>query len=200
MEKKEFGQVVEVDQEEQLSSLEMVWKAAFTELDAWAKRFNERDEAFLSATRHYVEMVRRNQDNVNTITEQFNKELSAWEKGAREELLVTTTAIQHFFPIKSYEEINQVVDEIQQRTGSLLTTPIRALTSGQALDKYQAAVEQYMALRKSTREKYIDSVKKTSNVIYENQRVFVNLFANQVKTALFPFQKYMKSPTEPSKS
>jgi hypothetical protein len=193
-------QETEVTQEEQLSSYELMWKAAFDELDAWAGRLNDRDETFLRATKHYVEMVKRNQENVKAVTEQFSKELREWEKGAREELLVTTTTIQHFFPIKSYEEINQVVDDIQKKTTTLLTTPIRTLTSGQAIEKYMETVEQYIAFRKKGREKYIDSVKKTSNVLYENQKIFVNLFAKQVKSAMFPFQQYMKNATEPTKS
>ncbi|OLS41853.1 hypothetical protein [Bacillus sp. MRMR6] len=187
-------------QNESLSSFELIWKAGFDELDAWVKRLNDRDEVFLNATRHYVETVKRNQDNVIAITEQFSKELRDWEKGAREELLMSTTTLQHFFPIKSYEEINGVVDDIQKKTMALLATPIRTLTNGQGLDKYLDMVEQYVAFRKNGRAKYVDSVKKTSSVLYENQKIFVNLFATQVKSAMFPFQKYMKNPSEPTKS
>lgn len=194
------NQEVEVSQEEQLSSYELMWKAAFAELDSWAERLDYRDEVFLTATKTYVEAVKRNQENIKAVTEQFNKELREWEKGAREELLMTTTTIQHFFPVKSYEDINHVVDDIQKRTYSLLTTPIRSLTGGKALDKYLETVEQYIAFRKKGREKYIDSVKKTSNVLYENQKIFINLFAKQVKTALFPLQQYMKNVTETTKS
>ncbi|MGX6442197.1 hypothetical protein ACWM35_03030 [Neobacillus sp. K501] len=190
------NQEIEVSPEEQLSSYELMWKAAFAELDAWSERLNYRDEVFLTATKTYVDAVKRNQENLKAVTEQFNKELREWEKGAREELLMTTTTIQHFIPIKSYEEINHVVDDIQKRTYSLLTTPIRSLTGGQALDKYLDMVEQYISFRKRGREKYIESVKKTSNVLYENQKIFVNLFAKQVKNALFPFQQYMKNVTE----
>lgn len=189
----------EANQEEQQSSIDLMWKLGFDELDTWAERFNKRDQLFLEAAKNYVESVKRNQENINTITEQFNKELKDWEKTAREELLVTTTTLQNFFPIKSYEEINQVVDDIQNKTTSLFLTPMRALTSGQAMEKYLETVEQYISFRKKGREKYIDSVKKTSNVLYENQKVFVNLFSKQVTTAFFPFQKYMKSVTDFSK-
>jgi hypothetical protein len=188
------------NKDKQLSSYEMMWKAAFEEMDAWAGRLNERDEVFLNATKQYVDSIKRNQENSKAITDQFRKELLLWEKYAREELLMTTTTIQHFFPVKSYDDINRVVDDIQNKTTSLLTTPIRALTSGQALDKYLESVEQYISFRKRSRDKYIQSVKGTSNILYENQKVFVSIFEKQVKSALFPFQQYMKNITESTKS
>lgn len=199
-EKNEKELEVEVNVENQLSSLELIWKIGFDELDAWANRFNKRDELFLSAVKNYVESVKRNQDNLKAVTEQFDREVKEWEKAAREELLVTTTTLQHFFPVKSYEEINKVVDDIQQKTAALLLTPVKALTGGQALDKYLDAVEQYLAFRKKAREKYIDSVKKTTNVLYENQKIFVDLFSKQLKAAIFPFQKFMKNAVESTKS
>lgn len=199
-EKNEKELEVEVNVENQLSSLELIWKIGFDELDVWANRFNKRDELFLSAVKNYVESVKRNQDNLKAVTEQFDREVKEWEKAAREELLVTTTTLQHFFPVKSYEEINKVVDDIQQKTAALLLTPVKALTGGQALDKYLDAVEQYLAFRKKAREKYIDSVKKTTNVLYENQKIFVDLFSKQLKAAIFPFQKFMKNAVESTKS
>ncbi|MFC4797968.1 hypothetical protein ACFPA1_01150 [Neobacillus sp. GCM10023253] len=199
-EKNEKELEVEVNVENQLSSLELIWKIGFDELDAWANRFNKRDELFLSAVKNYVESVKRNQENLKAVTEQFDREVKEWEKAAREELLVTTTTLQHFFPVKSYEEINKVVDDIQQKTAALLLTPVKALTGGQALDKYLDAVEQYLAFRKKAREKYIDSVKKTTNVLYENQKIFVDLFSKQLKAAIFPFQKFMKNAVESTKS
>ncbi len=188
------------DANEQLSSLEMVWKLGFDELDRWVERYNKRDELFLESVKNYADRVKRNQENIKQVSEQFSRELKEWEKTAREELLMTTTAFQHLFPIKSYEEINQVVDDIQKKTTNLLLTPVRSLTGGQALDKYLETVEQYIAYRKKAREKYIESVKKTSNVLYENQKVLMNLFTKQVKSAMMPFQKYMKSVTEQTKS
>ncbi|WP_045516406.1 hypothetical protein [Neobacillus niacini] len=180
----------------QLSSFELMWRAAYEEVDEWAGRLNHHDDLFLNATKQYVERIKRNQENSKAITEQFRRELLEWEKYAREELLMTTTTIQHFFPVKSYEEINQVVDDIQNKTTSLLSTPIRTLTNGQALDKYLDTVEQYISFRKKSREKYIEGVKSTTNILYENQKIFVNLFEKQVKSALLPFQQYMKNATE----
>ena len=186
----------EVTQDEKLSSLELMWKVAFDELDAWADQLNDRDESFLNTARQYVAAVKRNQENIKAISVQFGKELGEWEKSAREELMTTTTSIQLFFPIKSYEEINNVVDEIQNKTNTLLATPFRALTNGKALDKYMETVEQYISFRKSGRQKYIENVKKTTNVLYENQKVMANLFSKQLKSAIFPFQKYMDKTSD----
>ncbi|WHY02136.1 hypothetical protein [Neobacillus sp. DY30] len=182
--------------EKQLSSFELIWRAAYEEVDEWAGRLNHHDEVFLNATKKFVESIKRNQENTQVITEQFKKELLEWEKYAREELLMTTTTIQHFFPVKSFEEINQVVDDIQNKTTSLLTTPIRTLTTGQALDKYLESVEQYLSFRKRSRDKYIEAVKSTTNILYENQKIFVDLFEKQVKSVLLPFQQYMKNASE----
>ena len=195
------NQEVEVDEEQDSSSLDLLWKLGFNELDAWEDRLNKRDTLFLEAVRNYVEQLKQNQENAITISAQFGMELKEWEKGAREELLMTTTPLQQFFPVKSYEEINKVVEDIQNKTAHLLLTPTQALITGQldALDKYVETVEQYIAYRKNGREKYIESVKKTSNVLYENQKVFVNMFAKQVKSAMLPFQSYMKNATDQSK-
>ncbi|MEH7075276.1 hypothetical protein [Neobacillus drentensis] len=195
------NQQTEVDGEKDLTSLDMIWKLGFKELDNWAERFNKQDTLFLEAVRNYVEKLKQDQENAITIAAQFGMELKEWEKSAREELLVTTTPLQHFFPVKSYEEINKVVEDIQNKTANLLVTPAQALITGQldALDKYVSTVEQYITYRKNGREKYIESVKKTSNVLYENQKVFVNMFAKQVKSAIMPFQSYMKNVTDQSK-
>ncbi|QIZ07208.1 hypothetical protein HFZ78_11225 [Priestia megaterium] len=190
-----------VDGEKDLTSLDLVWKLGFNELDAWAERFNKQDALFLETVKNYVEKLKQNQENAITIAAQFGMELKKWEKAAREELLMTTTSLQNFFPVKSYEEINQVVDDIQNKTTNLLLTPTQALITGQleALDKYVETVEQYIDYRKNGREKYIESVKKTSNVLFENQKVFVNMLTKQVKTAMLPFQNYMKDVTEQAK-
>ena len=195
------NQETEVDGEKDLSSLDLLWKLGFNELNAWGERFNKRDALFLEAVKNYMEKMKQDQENGITIAAQFGMELKEWEKAAREELLMTTTPLQHFFPVKSYEEINNVVEDIQNKTAHLLITPAQSLVTGQldALDKYVETVEQFIAYRKNGREKYIESVKKTSNVLYENQKVFVNMFAKQVKTAILPFQNYMKSTTDQSK-
>lgn len=195
------NQEVGVDEEQDASSLDLLWKLGFNELDAWEDRLNKRDTLFLEAVKNYVEKLKQNQEKALTISAQFGLELKEWEKASREELLMTTTPLQQFFPVKSYEEINKVVEDIQNKTAHLLLTPTQALITGQldAIDKYVETVEQYIAYQKNGREKYIESVKKTSNVLYENQKVFVNMFAKQVKSAMLPFQNYMKNATDQSK-
>jgi len=180
--------------EKELSSLDLLWKLGFDELDAWAERFNKQDERFLEAVRNYVEKAKQNQENVITVAAQFGLELKEWEQSTREELLMTTTSLQNFFPVKSYEEINRVVEDIQNKSAQLLITPVQKLTTGQiqALDKLLETVEQYISMRKKGREKYLESVKKTTNVLYENQKLFVDVFTKQVKSAILPFQKYLK--------
>ncbi|MEH7414867.1 hypothetical protein V7266_06230 [Neobacillus drentensis] len=180
--------------EKELSSLDLLWKLGFDELDAWAERFNKQDERFLEAVKSYVEKSKQNQENVITIAAQFGLELKEWEQSTREELLMTTTSLQYFFPVKSYEEINQVVEDIQNRSAQILITPLQKLTTGQiqALDKLLENAEQYISMRKKGREKYLESVKKTTNVLYENQKLFVDVFTKQVKSAILPFQKYLK--------
>ncbi len=194
------NQEPELNEEKQPSSFELIWKLGFEEIDGWAQQFNKQDELFLEAVKNYVDRVKRNQENIQAIADQFGKELKNWEKTAREELLATTTTLQHFYPVNSYEEINQVVDDIQTKTTSLLGTPARALAGGQALDQYLATVEKYISYRKNGREKYIESVKKTTNVLYENQKLVMNLFTKQMNSAIFPFQKYLKNATETTKS
>jgi len=180
--------------EKELSSLDLLWKIGFDELDTWIERFNKQDERFLEAVRNYVEKAKQNQENVITVAAQFGLELKEWEQSTREELLMTTTSLQNFFPVKSYEEVNQVLEDIQNKTAEILITPVQKLTTGQiqALDKLLETVEQYISMRKKGREKYIESVKKTTNVLYENQKLFVDVFSRQVKSAILPFQKYLK--------
>ena len=180
--------------EKELSSLDLLWKIGFDELDTWTERFNKQDERFLEAVRNYVEKAKQNQENVITVAAQFGLELKEWEQSTREELLMTTTSLQNFFPVKSYEEVNQVLEDIQNKTAEILITPVQKLTTGQiqALDKLLETVEQYISMRKKGREKYIESVKKTTNVLYENQKLFVDVFSRQVKSAILPFQKYLK--------
>jgi hypothetical protein len=195
------NQQAEAGEEKDLTSLDLLWKLGLNELDVWAERYNKRDVLFLESVKNYVEMIKENQENAITIAAQFGMELKEWEKAAREELLMTTTPLQHFFPVKSYEEINKVVEDIQNKTAHLLLTPAQSLVTGQleAFDKYVETVEQFITYRKNGREKYIESVKKTSNVLFENQKVFVNMLTNQVKTAMSPFQNYMKSVSDQSK-
>lgn len=193
------NQTQEEQAEQNLSSLELLWNNAYQELDKWAERGNYRDEIFLNAVKDYAESIKRNRDNIKEVTEQFNRELAEWQRTAREEFLMSTTAIQHFFPIRSYEEINQLFDRIQKSTAGILSAPYRAVNPDQAMERYVGMVEKYIELRKKGRNEYVQTVKKTTNIVQQNQRVFVNLFSKQVKS-LFPFNKHMEKPEDTVKS
>lgn len=186
--------------DEQLSSLDTLWHNAFRELDEWAKRASFRDEVFLKETKFFADKIQRNQENIKVISEKFNKEFTEWERAAREEFLMSTTSLQHFFPLRSYEEINAQIDQIQKRTISLLSKPCQVITNNQSMDKYLEMIEQYIALRNKGRKQYINTVKQAGNLIYENQKSFVNLFARQIKTLVLPLNKYMEKADEMTKS
>ncbi|WHY87845.1 hypothetical protein QNH39_08445 [Neobacillus novalis] len=192
--------VVENEKEEQLTSLDILWVHVFGELDQWAKHSDYRDEVFLNEAKSFAESVKRNQGNMKEIAEQFNKEFAEWERTAREEFLMSTTSLQHFFPIKSYEEINAQIDHIQKKTMSILTAPCQTISKNLTMDKYLEIIDQYIALRKKSRLQYIKTVKQAGNLVYENQKGFVNLFARQIKTLMFPLNKYLEKAEEHTKS
>jgi hypothetical protein len=192
-------QVEELDQE-QLSSLDLLWRIAFGELDEWVKRADFRDEMFLTEAKRFAEGIERNQENIKAVSEKFSKEFAAWERTAREEFLMSTTSLAHFFPIKSYEEINQQIDRIHERTLSILKTPCSTVTNYQAAEKYYEAINQYIAIRKKFRLQYLNTVKQAGNLIYENQKGLVNLVSKQIKTLIFPLNKYLEKSEELSKS
>ncbi|MDR6124440.1 hypothetical protein QFZ87_004037 [Bacillus sp. SLBN-46] len=185
---------------EQLSSLDVLWQHAFGEIDEWAKHAEFRDEVFLKEAKHFAESIKRNQGNVKDIAERFNKEFAEWERTAREEFLMSTTSLQHFFPIRSYEDINAQIDQIQKKTMSILSAPCQTLNNYLTMERYLEMIDQYIALRKKGRMQYIKTVKQAGNIIYESQRGFVNLFARQIKSVIFPLNKYLEKTEELSKS
>jgi hypothetical protein len=186
--------------EVQLSSLDILWHKAFNEIDEWAKRGDFRDEIFLKEALFFADSIQRNKGNIREISEKFNKEFAEWEKTAREEFLMSTTTLQHFFPLRSYEEINSQIDQIQKRTMSILHKPFQTITNNQAMDKYLEIIDQYIAFRKKGRKQYIKTFKQAGKLIYENQKGFVNIFTKQIKTLMFPFNKYMEKAEELTKS
>ncbi|MGG3561812.1 hypothetical protein ABES03_09420 [Neobacillus rhizosphaerae] len=196
----EEEQLVENEDMEQLSSLDVLWQHAFGEIDEWAKHAEFRDEIFLKEAKHFAESIKRNRGNVKDIAERFNKEFAEWERTAREEFLMSTTSLQHFFPIRSYEDINAQIDQIQQKTMSILSAPCQTLNNYLTMEKYLEMIDQYIALRKKGRMQYIKTVKQAGNIIYESQRGFVNLFARQIKSVMFPLNKYLEKTEELSKS
>lgn len=199
-EKQDEEITVDGENEASLSSLDLVWRYAFHELDEWLKCAEHRDEVFLKEVRQFSKSVKRNQGNINAIAEQFTNEFTEWEKTTRDEYLMSTTTLQHFFPIWSYEEINAQMDQIQKKVLSLLSTPCQTIANCQAIEKYLEMMDQYIDLRKKGRLQYIKTVKQSGNPLYEYQKGLVNLFTTPFKELIFPLNKYMEKTEEPSKS
>jgi hypothetical protein len=186
--------------QEQFSSLDILWNHAFRELDQWVKHADFQDDVFLKQAMYFADSIKRNQGTIKSAREQFSKEFANWEKTAREELLMSTTALQHIFPKRSYEEINQQIDQIQSRTTAILRTPIQMAISNQLMEQYLQMIDQYIALRKNGRKQYIKTLKKAASLIYESQKGLVNLFTRQFKAFMFPLNKYMEKTEELTKS
>ena len=185
---------------EHISSLDMLWNHAFRELDQWAKHADFRDEVFLKEANYFADSIKRNQENMKSVREQFNKEFANWERTAREEFLMSTTALQHLFPKISYEEMNQQFDQIQSRTASILNTPIQMISNIQLMDQYLNMIDQYIAFRKNGRNQYINTIKQAASLIYESQKGFVNLFSGPIKSFMFPLNKFMEKAEDVTKS
>lgn len=181
---------------ESLSSLDMLWYSKFQELDEWAKCAEHRDEVFLSEVRRISNRIQRSQANLKAITEQFTKEVTQWEKAARDEFLMSTTLLQQFFPNRSYEEINAQFDQIQNSLVSLLRTPSQTISNWQNMENYVEMFGQSIELRKKGRLQYIHNVKQVVNPLYEYQKGFVNMAATQFKELFFPLNKYMEETEE----
>jgi hypothetical protein len=59
--------------EEQITSLDILWNRVFGELDQWARHADFRDDVFLKEATHFAESIQRNQENIKSVREQFNK-------------------------------------------------------------------------------------------------------------------------------
>ncbi|WHY68977.1 hypothetical protein [Neobacillus sp. SuZ13] len=194
--KQEVDNTSETVDEPTLSSLDLLWRYSYQGLDEWAKCGDHRDEVLLKQVRRFS----GNQGNKKAITEQLTKEVTEWEKNARDEFLMSTTTLHHFFPVRSYEEINAQMDQIQKTVLSLLRTPCQSIANSQATEKYVEMMEQYIEFRKKGRMQYINIVKQAGNPLYEFQKGLVNQFTTQFKELIFPLNKYMEKTEEPSKS
>ncbi|MEC1524754.1 hypothetical protein P9D43_22365 [Neobacillus niacini] len=196
----ELSEPAESKEQEQFSSLDILWENAFNELDQWAKHGDFCDEVFLKEARCFAESIRRNQANIKSAREQFNKEFANWERIAREEFLMSTTVLQHVFPKRSYEDINQQIDQIQKRTAAILRSPLQMVDSNKMMDQYFEMIEQYIAVRKNGRKQYIKTLKQAGSLIYESQKGFVGLLSGQLKSFMFPLYKYIEKAEEVTKS
>lgn len=175
------------------TSLGLLWNQAFEQVNTWVNGEEYREEVLLKSASQYAENVKRNQNNIKQLTEQFFKELRDWEKSAREQLLSTMTGIQYLFPLKSFEEINAQLDDVQNKTTKITLTPMNHLLNDEQVDKFVNALEQYVKLRRNNRNLYVSNLKKTACVVQDNQMAFFNIMTGQVKNVFFPFQKYMEN-------
>ncbi|WP_209123730.1 hypothetical protein [Alkalihalobacillus sp. BA299] len=178
--------------DDHFTSLDLLWKQSLQELDAWSERASSREEALLRYTKKIVANSKRNQENIKELIEQFVKEQRDWEKVAREELLTSTSHLQYLFPIQSFEEINRILDNFQNKATELSKIPMYSLNNAEVLDRFVESVERFVAFRKNSRLQFVNNLKGTLKIIHENQRGMVELFTKQVKNVLFPFNMYIE--------
>lgn len=176
------------------SSLELYWDRAIHEIDTWAEQARSREDMLLQTINDFVENAKRNQTNLKDFIEQFTKELQEWEKTSREEFLVKLAPIQHVFPIISNEEINQKLDNVQEKTGDFVLKPVRSVIQGNQLDHYLSSIERYIRFRRRNREIYIRNVKEAASVLSRNQNDFVKMITREMTNMFYPFRKYIDNP------
>lgn len=199
-EKEDEKITIDGEKEASLSSLDMLWNFKYQELDEWAKCADQRDEVFLKEVRRFSKSVKRNQENLKAIAKQFSMEFTQWGKTARDEFLMSTTALQQFFPNRSYEEMNAQFDQIQNTVLSHISTPCQTIENYQNMENYLEIIDQSIEGRKRGRWQYINILKQAGNPLYEYQRGFVDLFASQFKDLIFPLNKHLEKTEEPANS
>ncbi|MEH7014787.1 hypothetical protein V7087_28965 [Neobacillus niacini] len=185
--------------EKNITSLELLWNQAFQNLDAWVEREKIREDNLLKTTKLFAENVKRNQSNLKELVNQFSKELFDWEKTSREELLTATISLQTFFPIKSYEEINDNLDTIHNKSSEIISSPFTNLAKSEYADQYVAAIEKFIEFRRNNRNWYIKNVKETASIIQTNQNKFLKIISKQVRNVFLPFNRYIEQSYELTK-
>ncbi|MCM2534285.1 hypothetical protein NDK43_20430 [Neobacillus pocheonensis] len=182
--------------EKNVSSLELLWNQAFQNIDAWVEREQVREDNLLKFANLFAANVKQNQENLKELAKQFSIELSNWEKTSREELLTATISLQSFFPIKSYEEINDKLDGFKNVAKTNISSPLNNLVNGQFADKYVSTLEKFIELRRNNRNLFVKNLKGSASIIRTNQSAFLNTITNQVKNVIFPFHKYLERSNE----
>jgi len=172
------------------SPYEFVWQGLLEELESWSRHAEWRDDVLIHSLGQYAEKVKRNQENIQLITAQLMKEAADWERTAREEFLMATTILQHFYPVKSYEEINLLMDRILHSTASILRVPCGKNWDGMSVDKSLEMAKGYMEWRRKARAQYIRQIKLTAGCIYENQKRTSRLLTGQNRMVL-PFGRFL---------
>lgn len=175
------------DKEKKGSSLDLIWQQVQQELDNWNESTTDREEMFLRSSRHFIENVKRSQDNVKELVKHLSKEQRELERMVHEEFLTATTWMQYFFPVQSYEEINRGFNNLQK------SEKLSIFTNCETLEKFMEPVERYVELRRNKRNQFVDSLKETAKVMNDSQKNIIQLITNQVKTVFFPIQSYIES-------
>lgn len=193
-----MAKIHQIEKNTSNSSLDLLWDQAFEQLDAWVERTEFREEVLLQSVLQFAENVKRNHKNSKELSEQFSKELHHWEKISREELLNATTVLQYFFPVKSYEEINKQLDDVQNNTVKL--TSGANLLNGEHVDNFVSVLKDHVEFRQNNRYLYVENMKQTASIIQNKQRDFLKIMNNQMKNVFFPFHTYMEGLNESIKS
>ncbi|WP_413301097.1 hypothetical protein AA0X95_20445 [Bacillus sp. 1P10SD] len=180
------------------SSYDLVWNYALNRVDAWVVQENRREDFLLQSAKQLAENLKQNQKDRKELAQQFSKELSEWVMATREELLTTTTVFQNLFPIRSYEEINNRLDDIQNKIGKMTSSPYKGITYGEYVDNVVSTLEKFVEFRRSSRSQYVSTVKKSMFTLKVYQGKSLKLITSQVKNMFFPVQKYMVPTNEVS--
>lgn len=183
-----------------VTSIDLMWNQALEAVDAWAEKANSSEKVLLNSAREFADHVKRNQNNMKKLTEQFSKEFREWERTSREELLTMTTSLQYIFPVKSYEELNNQLDYVQKRAEDVALNPYHYLAKGGRTDYFVDLLDQYITFNQDNRKQYVNHVKEFISILRENQRVLVNMMENQIKSIFFPFNKYLENTNTLAKS
>ena len=168
------------------SSLDLTWQQMQQELDNWNERTTDREEMFLQSSRHFIENVKRSQDNVKELVKHLSKEQRELERMVHEEFLTATTWMHYYFPVQSYEEMNRVFNNLQKND------KVSVFTNFETLEHFMESVERFVELRRNRRNQFVESLKERQGYL-ESQRNIVQLITNQVRTIFFPLQSYIES-------
>ncbi|PGY12973.1 hypothetical protein [Bacillus sp. AFS031507] len=185
--------------EKKVSSLDLLWNQAFLNLDAWVEREEVREDHLLQSTKNLAENVKKNQTNFKELSKQFTKELFELENKSREGLLLSTISLQSLFPIKSYEEINNQLDNLKNKTSELVLKPFDHIGNAKFVENYVSVVEKYIEFRRNNRNLYVKKVKDTALNIQVNQSALLNLITKPVRNVIFPFNKFIERSHELTK-
>lgn len=178
------------------AGLELVYNQSLKQMERWAKQEEFNEDILLQTVKQMGENVKQRQINMKEVTEQVSNQLQEWEKTAREQFLTSTTPFQKLFPLQSYEQINEQLNDIQKKTAKLVSTPVNNLLNENFVEGYMSAVERFIEYRRNGREIYMKNVKEASSLIYRNQNEVVQKVTSQMKNVFFPFSRFLEQPNE----